>query len=211
MSVIAFCAQKGGVGKTTGSVHFAVWLQRKKKKVVFLDADPQGSGSLWLSTMELPIPTVKLSNADDLIERIPELAEQSDFLVIDGAPSTTESTRAILCLSDVSITPVQPSGLDLSSTGDVIRLIKSAQKISGGLPKPAIFLNRALKRTRLKEETLDVLSQFPDVTLLKTVIHQKQAISDCFTQEGTVWDIRGAEESAKEFESLFKEILKLLK
>ena len=97
MSVIAFCAQKGGVGKTTVSVHFAIWLYRKKKSGSFLDADPQGSSSLWLSTMELPIPTVKLSNADDLIERIPELAEQFDYLVIDGAPSTTESTRAILC------------------------------------------------------------------------------------------------------------------
>lgn len=211
MSIIAFCAQKGGAGKTTGSVHFAVWLHRKKKKVSFLDADPQGSASLWLSTMQLPIPTLKLSDANALIEQIPELAEQSDYLVIDGAPNSGESTRAILCLSDVSITPVQPSGLDLSSTGDIIRLIKSAQTISGGLPTPAIFLNRAFKGTRLKKEALEVLSQFRDVTLLKTVVHQRQAISDCFTQEGTIWDMPAAKESAKEFESLFSEILSLLK
>ncbi|MBD2044129.1 ParA family protein, partial [Coleofasciculus sp. FACHB-64] len=67
------------------------------------------------------------------------------------------------------------------------------------------------KGTRLKKEALDVLSQVPNVTLLKTVIHQKQAISDCFSQEASIWEVRGAEESAKEFESLFKEILKLLK
>ncbi|MBD1903770.1 AAA family ATPase [Trichocoleus sp. DQ-A3] len=211
MSVIAFCAQKGGVGKTTGSVHFAVWLQRKKKKVAFLDADPQGSGSMWLSSMQLPIGIIKLSDANDLIEQIPELSEQTDYVVVDGAPNSGEATRAVLCLSDVSVTPVQPSGLDLSSTGDIVRLIKSAQKISGGLPKPAIFLNRAFKGTRLKKEALEVLNQFPDVALLKTAIHQKQAISDCFTQEGTIWDISAAKESAKEFESLFNEILKLLK
>ncbi|MEP0859512.1 AAA family ATPase [Trichocoleus sp. DQ-U1] len=211
MSVIAFCNQKGGCGKTTTSVSFAVWLHRKKKTVSFLDADPQGSGSLWLSSMQLPIPTVKLSDANDLIEQIPDLSEQTDFLVIDGAPNTSESTRAILCLSDICVTPIQPTGLDLHSASDVLRLIKSAQKISGGLPKPVIFLNRAFKATRLKKEALDVLDQIPNVMLLKTVIHQKQAISDCFSQEASIWEVRGAEASAKEFESLFKEILKLLK
>ncbi|MBD1945595.1 ParA family protein, partial [Coleofasciculus sp. FACHB-712] len=74
MSVIAFCNQKGGCGKTTASVSFAVWLHRKKKTVSFLDADPQGSGSLWLSSMQLPIPTVKFSDANDLIEQIPDLS-----------------------------------------------------------------------------------------------------------------------------------------
>lgn len=98
MAVIAFCNQKGGCGKTTASVSFAVWLHRKGKTVSFLDADPQGSGLVWLSSMQLSIPTFKLSDANDLIEQIPELSEQADFLVVDGAPNTSESTSGLSVL-----------------------------------------------------------------------------------------------------------------
>lgn len=211
MPIISFCNQKGGCGKTVGAVHFASWLHRKRKKIHFVDADPQSSGATWMSLLSSQIPTSRITDANELIEKLPELAEEFQFVVVDGAPNTTESTRAILCLSDVSVTPVQPTGLDLHSASEAIRLIKSAQKISGGLPKPAVFLSRASKGTRLKEEALSLLSKIPDVKLLKTVIHNKQAIADCFTQEATIWEMKGAKDSAEEFEQLCKEIFGLLK
>jgi chromosome partitioning protein len=48
--------------------------------------------------------------------------------------------------------------------------------------------------------------------MLKTVIHQKQAIADTSGQSATVWDLSGrpATESAREYERLFKEILAML-
>jgi chromosome partitioning protein len=56
------------------------------------------------------------------------------------------------------------------------------------------------------------LGQTPGVTLLKTVIHQKQAIADTSGQSATVWELgtRPASESAREYERLFKEILEML-
>jgi len=211
MPIVSFCNQKGGCGKTTAAVHLAFWLHQKRKKVHFVDADNQGSGAIWMSVLGSQIPTERIVDANELIEKLPELASEFNYVVVDGAPNTTESTRAILCLSDVSITPIQPTGLDLHSASEAIRLIKSAQKISGGLPKPAIFLSRAAKGTRLKNEALSLLSQIPDVQLLKTVIHNKQAVADCFTQETTIWGIKGAKDSAQEFEQLCKEIFGLMK
>lgn len=212
MPIISFCNQKGGCGKTVGAVHLAAWLHRKRKKIHFVDADPQSSGSTWMSLLSSQIPTSKITDANELIERLPELAEQFQFVVVDGAANTSESTRAILCLSDVSVTPIQPTGLDLHSASEAIRLIKSAQKITGGgRPRAAVFLSRATKGTRLKEEALSLLSQIPEVKLLKTAIHNKQSIADCFTQECTIWEMKKAEDSAQEFEQLCKEILGLLK
>lgn len=211
MPIISFCNQKGGCGKTVGAVHLAAWLHRKRKKIHFVDGDPQASGATWMSLLSSQIPTSKITDANELIEKLPELAEQFQFVVVDGAPNTTESTRAILCLSDVSVTPIQPTGLDLHSASEAIRLIKSAQKITGGRPIPAVYLSRATKGTRLKEEALSLLSQIPDVKLLKTAIHNKQSIADCFTQECTIWEMKKAEDSAQEFEQLCKEILGLLK
>jgi chromosome partitioning protein len=213
MTIIALINQKGGCGKSTTAVHFAYWLAtKKKKKVLLVDADAQQSSSEWLSGMELAIPYKVVQTPDDLLDQIPELALQCNPLVVDGPASLAEATRAILFRADLAIIPVQPTGVDLRSASDAVRLIKQAQSVRGGLPASAVFVSRAVKGTKLKEEAIALLEKISEVTLLKTVIHQKQAIADTSGQSATVWDSpsRPAAESAREYERLFKEILAML-
>jgi chromosome partitioning protein len=92
-----------------------------------------------------------------------------------------------------------------------VRLIRQAQSVRGGAPAAAIFLSRAVKGTKLLDEAIALL-QKTEVPVLKTVIHQKQAIADTFGQSAVVWDMTGkpAADSATEFDKLFKEIMGLL-
>jgi chromosome partitioning protein len=211
--VISFVNQKGGVSKSTTSIHFTYWLLKQGKRVLLVDADAQQSSSQWVKGVEaVDVVCEVLSTPDELLEKIPILTEQCDYLVVDGPASLSEATRAILFRTDLAIIPVQPSGVDLRSSADTMRLVAQAQSVRGGQPQAALFLSRAVKGTRLKEEAIALLEKNPGAVLLETTIHQKQAIADSSGQSATVWDMAGkpAADSAEEYDLLFKEILNLL-
>ncbi len=216
MAVIAFVNQKGGVAKSTSAVHFAYWLSQKRQKhVVVVDGDAQRSSSQWLAGMEMEeteIPCQVLSGPDALLEELPNLAEQYEYAIVDAPAGLAEETRAILFRCDLAVIPVQPSGVDLRSASDAMRLVKQAQSVRGGLPKAAAFLSRAVKGTRLKDEALSLLGKIERATLLQSVVHQRQVVADTSGQSATVWEMSGqpARDAAKEFETLFTEILSLL-
>jgi len=211
MSVIAFVNQKGGCAKSTTCVHFAFWLTRKKHRILVVDADAQRSSSIWLESLDTQIPSRVIQSSDELLEEIPGLATQCDYLLIDGPAGLSEASRAILFRTDLALVPCQPTGVDLRSASDAVRLIRQAQSVRNGPPAAAVFLSRAVKGTKLLDEAMTLLGK-TEVPILKTVVHQKQTIADTFGQGAVVWELSGrpAAESAREFDGLFKEVMELL-
>ena len=206
------CRQsKRGAGKSTIAVHLARWLQRQKKSILVVDADGQKTSSIWLKSLEYEIPFQVLQDPNELLEQLPKLAEKHEWVLVDGPATLSETTRALLLWADLALLPCQPSGVDLASASDTVRL-RRAKAIRGGLPKAAIFLNKAIKGTRLKDEAFAVLQQVQDVKFLETIVHQRQVIADSFGQGATVFDMTGtpAGTARRELESLFKQAVEVL-
>jgi len=116
--------------------------------------------------------------------------------------------------ANLAVVPMQPSGIDVQSAADAVRLIKQAMEVRQGPPQAVMFLSRAVKGTKLKTEAMELLGKLaPTIKLPKSVIHQKQVIADSSGQAATVWDLGGqsASYSGKEYSRLFKEIMGALK
>ena len=64
--IISIANQKGGVGKTTTAINMSTILAKRWKKVLFIDADPQGNGTSGLGVNK----EQKFSIYDVLIEDI---------------------------------------------------------------------------------------------------------------------------------------------
>ena len=212
MTVICFTNLKGGVGKSTTAAHFVYWLSAiKKRNVTVVDADGQGSTSMWLSGIDLDIPCHRITDPDTLAEEIPHLEKEVDYLIVDNAGNLGDATRCTLLTAKIAVIPVTPSGLDLVSAAAAVKIVRQIQKARNGLPQAGIFINRGIKNTKLLKEAQELLSQLEGVTAFKQVIYQRQAIADAFLQKTTVWGIKSAQDGAADYQKLFNEILRLAK
>src|ERR1700727_2375609 len=122
--IVALLNQKGGVGKTTLALHLAGEWARQGRRIILIDADPQGSALDWSEQRakeRLPRLFGVVGLARDTLHReAPELARDARHVVIDGPPRITGLMRLALLAADLVLIPAQPSPCDGWASGEML-------------------------------------------------------------------------------------------
>jgi chromosome partitioning protein len=216
--IIGVIQVKGGAGRSTIATNLAGILETSAK-VALIDCDmPQGTSASWgaLRQQEQPISNLTIATAadhDDLVETAQTLAEENDFIVIDGPPRIAEITRAMLILSDLCLIPLGTSAAEIWATTDLLRTINEAKEDGKAYNKTIdarIVWNRYRGTTTSAKEMPQAVKTELGLKALNAKIGYRVAYSDALAQGMTVmeWSDRAAKE---EMRDLCIEVGKLIK
>lgn len=170
MRVITFVTQKGGAGKTTLAINCAIAAELKKKKVLILDLDPQGSSESWYQDREADTPKLVKIESWSLPEAIVKAKEAKfDFVIIDTPGRDEPSTTAAIRASDFCIIPCRPTPVDLKAVPPTVATITRLQK-------PAVFVLTQTpprgERLREAESGLSMLGIVSPVRIVSRAVYQ---------------------------------------
>jgi len=168
MTVISLLNQKGGVGKTTLSIHIATALA-DRASVLLVDADPQGSALDWKAQRQAPdkFPVIGLPKPT-LHREMASIGQHYDWIVIDGPPRVNELAKSAIAASDIVLIPVQPSPFDVWAAQDIIDLVNDCSVIRPNL-QTRFVINRLFAGTKLGAEVNDALAGF-QIPVMQAII-----------------------------------------
>lgn len=210
--IVALLNQKGGVGKTTIALHMAGRWAELGRRVLVVDADPQGSALDWSEQRGregLARSFGVLGLPRDMLHReLPDVARSYDHVVIDGPPRVTGIARSALLAADLVLIPVSPSPLDGWASAEILRLLDEARVFRPGV-RARMLLNRVAARTVIGRETGEALAEH-DPPLLGARVGQRVAFADTARSGRLVGEVSAGAVAAREIAAVVAEIDELV-
>ncbi len=142
MNVITLASRKGGAGKSTLTAHLAACAHAAGRRCLVIDADPQGSLSLWHQLRSDGTPP--LESATKGIDRAVAFAmlEGYDWIFIDTAPTTWVVVQEAIRAATLVVIPARPGFFDLNAVRETVVTARERDK------PYAVVLNAAPAQAR---------------------------------------------------------------
>ncbi len=204
--IISVQNQKGGVGKTTLSIHIAHSLVSRGTSVLLVDADPQGSSRDWANARESELPFSLIALDRPTIHRdLPKIAKDYEYVVIDGPPRISELARSAILAADLVVIPVQPSPYDVWAAQEIVSLVQEAIIFKEKL-KAVFAINRKIVNTAIGRDVVEALSSYK-IPVLQSQICQRVTFAESAAAGKTVIEINPKSQAALEVTALVNELL----
>lgn len=205
--IIALVNSKGGVGKSTLAGNLVAWLHEQGHSVILADCDTQQSSSEWIQEALPQVPITCLANADQVLDELPLLGKEADYVVCDGPGSQTETSRALLMWADLAVIPCKASMFEARALAKNTAFVRQAQAIRSGQPDAVAVLTMVGRDYRLTKDMSEAASSL-QLSLAETAVTLRQAYADAPGQSTFVWKMGyQAKDAAEEIDALFRELL----
>lgn len=191
MKIIALMNEKGGSGKSTLATNIATALHRQGKRVVLVDADPQGTARDWraASPEDADLPPVIALDRPQLLSAIKTLA--ADIVVID-TPAKAEAMAAnVIRIANIALVVIQPSGADVWASAATVKLLKQKQDVGGEIDA-AFLVNRTSGVTKLSKLIKDGAWNEYGFEQLESTLGNRVAFAQAMTDGLSIYDLHDA-------------------
>jgi chromosome partitioning protein len=205
MQVISLLSRKGGSGKTTLAVHWAVEAEQSgKRRVVLIDMDEQRSCSSWFAKRDAETPLLIQSASGDIKEHLEVCrADGVDWVIIDTEPNIDTSAVHAARVSDLVVIPARPSVLDLEAIGGTVELVQGIRK------QAVVILNQAPSRSGMTDEARAALAGY-GLSICPVAVSNRIAFSRALIDGQVAKEIEPNGKATLEVRQSWHWILKLL-
>ncbi|HVY57220.1 MAG TPA: ParA family protein [Xanthobacteraceae bacterium] len=128
MNVIVFASRKGGSGKSTLTVHVASHAARRPRRCLLVDADPQGSASLWRNLRQIHEPPLRDGSRGVVDILRAAKREGYEWVFVDTPPSTSTVVAEAIRAATLVVIPVRLAVFDLAAVRETIDFARKSRR-----------------------------------------------------------------------------------